>query len=175
MQFVSERKFDLEEHFLKNGLSRRAISKMKDGIDSGDMNPNILKDCTQNELNTIADDYNLTLLQKKAFIKAAKNIDNNNDESTQFAIVSPEDQEFFNDINHFVTLLKNYQKKQFDTKNDNKVEMDKTLKILKENANKIKNTIDNIVNTIENNVCKYVLSATIFCCMLFCFCVLDVL
>ena len=164
-----EKRFDLEEHLFLNGLSRRAISKMKDDIDSGDMNANILKDCTQNELNTIANDYNLTLLQTKAFIKAVKNIDNNNnnnneknnDESTQFVFVSPKDQQFLNDVNHFLTLLKNYQKKQFDTKNENKTGMNKILKSLKENGNKIKNTIDNIVNAIENNVCICIL---LFCC-----------
>ena len=162
----NESQFDLKQHFLKNGLSNRAYLKMSDDIDSGDMNVLTLIECTQNELYTIAKDYNLTVLQTKAFFRAVKSLpgnnnnnnNNNNNESTttQFVFVSPEDQEFLNDINHFVTLLKNYQKKQCQTKNENKTEMNKILKILKENANKIKNIIDNIVNTIENNVCVFV-------------------
>ena len=171
---VNETKFNLEEHLVKHGLSSRAISKMKGDIDSGDMNVNILKECNENELVSMCNDYNLTFLQKKAFIKAVKNLgdnnihnnssnnnnnnnNNSNNNSTQFVFVSPKDQQFLNQIKDFLALIKTFQTKQLGIKNGNKTEIDENIQILKRNANKMKNVIDNIVNTIENNVCMNVL------------------
>ena len=45
---------------------------MKDDIDNGDMNVNILLKCSPNELSSMCDGYGLSFLQKKAFIEAVK-------------------------------------------------------------------------------------------------------
>ena len=62
----------LGHHFQANGLSGTAYAKMEPDIKSGDMNANILGKCSDDELRTIADSYNFTVLQRIAFIKAAK-------------------------------------------------------------------------------------------------------
>ena len=61
----TEQSFDLCKHLRENGLSSQALSKMRKDIDSGDMTVNTLTDCDENELTSISNDYNLTILQKK--------------------------------------------------------------------------------------------------------------
>ena len=135
----SEIGFDLGKHFLKNGLSRSAYHKIAPEIQNGDMNVNILVDCSENDLNTMANQYNFTFLQTKAFIKAVnllkanKNVrvsDNNNNNSnnnnnnnepqlSQFVYVSPEDQSVLNEIDRLGRILKEYEGQCMKTKETN--------------------------------------------------------
>ena len=150
---ANETKFDLEDHLQKHGVTRLALLKMKDD-DSGNMNANILTKCSRNELSSMCDDYGLSFLQKKAFTEAVKLLcnsdDNHNDDSpTRFIFVSP--QERLNDVKTFSNSLQTFKTKQFVIKKNNKSSMHKNIQILKKNANKIKNTIDDIVGSIEKN------------------------
>ena len=57
------------------------------------------------------------------------------------------------EMNTFLNSLQTVKINQCLIKKENLLEFEKNIKIIKIKANNIKNTIDNIVNDIENNVC----------------------
>ena len=171
--------FDLCQHLIENGLTSQALSKMKNDIDNGDMNVNTLIDCDENELNQISNDYNLTILQKKSFVRAVKTLklkhDNTSNNITQFVFVSPEDQKSLNSFDTFLNQLKQLKTKQFSIKKTNKNNVFNNINEIKIQAKKLQNIIDNIVYNIENNVC-----VSCCCCIphlfllcAFCFCLFS--
>ena len=66
----------LEQHFREHGMSARGYEKIKNDVDNGDMIPDILVEFDENELVSMANEYKLTTLQRKAFIKAVKSLPN---------------------------------------------------------------------------------------------------
>ena len=73
---TNEIEIDLERHFKEFGLSAKAYKKIAPDIESGDMNVKILTKCNEEELVRMANDYQLSFLQKKAFIEAIKQLPN---------------------------------------------------------------------------------------------------
>ena len=65
----TEDEVDLEEHFKKNGLSDQSYSKISNHVKSGDINVKILINCDDNELQSIANEYKFSFIQKKGFLK----------------------------------------------------------------------------------------------------------
>ena len=160
---------DLRKHLRNNGVSWKALEKMDADIQSGDMNVNALVDCNDNELDTIANDYQLTILQKKAFIRAVNSLkmvtiqkeekcNDETDRNWNSTSLSAKDQKILMEMDTFLNSLQTVKTNQCLIKKENLLEFEKNIKIIKIKANNIKNTIDNIVNDIENNVC---------CCILF--------
>ena len=95
---------NLEAHFRQHGLSARAYEKMKNDVNNGDMTVDILVKFEEYELNTIANEYSLSTLQKKAFVEAVKllpnlkaNINSNN-KNKQFVFVTPEEQSILKEM-----------------------------------------------------------------------------
>ena len=175
--------FDLRQYLTKNGMSSRALIKMEEDIHSGDMNVNTLVDCDENELNAIANEYQLTILQRKSFIRAATSLklgtnaaqkitkQEKSDHVSQFVFVSPEDQKSLEEMQTFLNDLESFKKKQCSIKEENKLNLNKNLKLMKIKANEIKSTIDNMINDIENNVCMLHVNCALFtfvACVLYC-------
>ena len=65
----TRRSFDLKDYLRENGLSQKALSKLTDDIDSGDMNVNTLQACTDTELKIIAQENKLTFYKQKDSFK----------------------------------------------------------------------------------------------------------
>ena len=84
-----------------------------------------------------------------------KNLTQNedNDAISQFVFMSAEDQLFLREVEAFVNALKTFKASQFDIKKKNKRQVEHNINLLKIKASKIKQTIDNIVNDIETDVC----------------------
>ena len=127
----SEAAVNLSKHFLDNGLSQSAHTKMAPEIENGDMNASILIDCNDNELNIMANQYHFTFLQRKAFIKAvnllklnSKNATTNNKNSNVSGsearfipvYVSPEEQSMLNEINELAEIVGKYRTQCISTK-----------------------------------------------------------
>ena len=66
----SGRLSDLEAHFVRNGLSNKAVDKIREDISSGDMNANILSKFKENELLQLANTYQMSILQRTCKLKA---------------------------------------------------------------------------------------------------------
>ena len=69
------------------------------------------------------------------------------------------------EMNTFLNSLQTVKINQCLIKKENLLEFEKNIKIIKIKANNINNTIDNIVNDIENNVC-FVFYSRILCATL---------
>ena len=152
--------FDLQSHFLQNGVSQRAYAKMADDVESGDMSAMVLSEFNDDDLSAIANGYELTVIQKKTFIRAVKLLpqykhsnNSNNNSNTQSTLVSAKDENMLNEISSFCEKLQEFSSKQFSIKNSNKDKVSSTLNTLKKEACNIKHLIDNIVNSIEKKVC----------------------
>ena len=66
--------FDLRQHFLDNGLSQKAYSKIAEDINSGDMNKGILIKCSDEDISNLAKEMGFTFLQTKAFKEGIKSL-----------------------------------------------------------------------------------------------------
>ena len=166
VQGTGEPEFDLRDYLRQNGLSDKALAKMQDDISSGDMNVNTLKDCTHDELISIANDCNLTILQKNAFIRAVTSLklvvvsnntekkENDNDNDSHGDIyISAQDEKLLNDIDDLKTFINQFIQQQSKTKKKNKNKIELTLSQLKQWSKAMKDSIDNIVSSFQRQVC----------------------
>lgn len=160
---------DLEAHFLQNGMSSVGYSKIKNDIDGGDMSVDILVKFDENELINMANEYQLSTLQRKAFVEAIKilpnskanikinNINNNSnhnnqDRDKQFIFVSPQEQSILNQINRLQEHLTNYSKQCTTVKNTNKKALLSIINKLENCGKLIKESIDTAINTLTQQV-----------------------
>lgn len=123
---------------MQNGLSETAYQKISNDVENGDINIAILKECDENELRVLCNEYNFTFIQKKAFIKAVKLIisdtasnENNNlhfmqepgdehaSQSNRIVPTTPEDEKILDDmktlkdkVNQFYAAQSNIKKSQ---------------------------------------------------------------
>ena len=157
---------DLKEHFLSNGLSNIAYTKLSKDIDNGDMNVDILRKCDENELKMIAKDFGLSYLQQKAFVEAVKllpdaianasiSIRNHNNDKREFIFVSPKDQNILNEMKQASDKLIKFHSGSKQTKKENGKKMSSLLSQLKLYGDRLKLAIDNIVTNIAKNVKLY--------------------
>ena len=173
---------NLKEHFLSNGLSNVAYNKLSKDVDSGDMNVDILCKCDENELKMLAKDYKLTFLQQKAFVEAVKLLKNanasisNNTKSNnnkngdirndnhknqnsdkqeaqfKFIFVSPKDQQILNEMEEAGDKLRQFSSYNKKIKEENVSKISLLIDRLKMYGDKLKQSIDVIVNNITKNV-----------------------
>ena len=155
---------DLIDHFRKNGLSEKAINKIKQDILNGDMQVDLLRECNYDEIAEMCKDYSFNVLQKKAFIKAVKllqnskanernsNNNNTNNKIVQRIYIAPQEQSLFNDIKLLSNNLSNYKNKcqEVDLKNKSTISItcDKLIKY----GNKIKLSVDTTINKLIEKV-----------------------
>ena len=161
----STRVVNLREHFLSNGLSNVAFNKLSKDIDNGDMNVDILCKCDENELKMLAKDYKLTFLQQKAFVEAVKLLknanpsvsdnnkcNNNNKPQAQFIFVSSKDQNILNEMKEAGDKLRQFLSYNKKMKEENASKISLLISQLKIYGDKLKKSIDNIVNNLTKNV-----------------------
>ena len=148
----------LQQHFKRHGLSDAAYSKLEKDIIAGDMNEAILANCTEEELHEIADQYNFTLLQKKAFIKAAKDLNfqrshtTRNKTETQYVYVKPKEQFVLDEINRFRNILTTYTTECKKIKVNNKNEIKSQIKKLRNDSLLIQNAFTKLIKQCENEL-----------------------
>ena len=170
---------DLKEHFLSNGLSNVAYNKLSKDIKNGDMNVDILCKCDENELKMISKDYKLSYLQQKAFVEAVKllpnanasirnkikrnnnnnnsnssndNNNNNNKAQAHFVFVSPKDQNTLNEMKEVGDKLRQFSNHNKKIKEENVTKISLLCNQLKMYGEKLKQSIDNTVNSLIKNV-----------------------
>ena len=178
-QFDYERKHDsnrrktvinLEQHFKNNGLSQTGFDKLKQDVYNGDMRADVLVECTERELNEMANDYQLTILQKKSFIKAVKllpnsranvnnisnhnNIDNNtsNSRNIRHIYITPQEQNVFTKLKELINTLNQHLSQCVNIQNKNKQTILNGIAQLKHYGDKIKKAIDETINTSVQTV-----------------------
>ena len=145
--------FDLEKHFLANGLSRKALNIIGDDISSGDMNVDILSKFNENGLLEVANTYNMNILQKKAFVEAVKllpnykyknknNNNNSNNTQTKHIYVTQQEQEIIDEIKHLNDNLSDYKQEMLQIKSQNKITIETMIIKIQEYGNNIKAMID---------------------------------
>ena len=158
---------NLTKHFLENGLSQSAYNKIAPEIENGDMNVNILIDCNDNDLNTVANQYNFTFLQKKAFIKAANLLKLNNNKNSDtdtgtknkredkfiHIYVSPQEQSILNDISGLTQLLIKYNQECVDVKKNNTNQIKLSILKLQNYKQLLIQCIDQEINKLVKKVC----------------------
>ena len=161
-----ETSIDLEAHFLRNGMSSRGYQKIKNDIDNGDMSVDILVKFDENELIIMANEYNLSTLQKKAFVEAVKllpnskaNAVNNNNKNVnsnhkekEFVFVTQEEQTILNQMDQLKKELRDYTKQCTNVKNNNKSVILSSIKKLENCGKLIKDCVDNAVNVLVKQV-----------------------
>ena len=159
---VTNSEIDLEKHFRSHGMSSRGYLKLKNDIDNGDMSVDVLIEFDENELIKLSNEYNLSTLQKKAFIKAVKLLpkskavaNDNDDIKNNLIFVTPQEQSIMNDINKFQKILNDYSKQCKNVQSKNKNVLISTIKKLENCGKLIKETIDNVINTLVQKVCKF--------------------
>ena len=135
--------FDLKKHFLQNGLSQAGLSKICKDIDGGDMNVEILIKFDEMELNNLSNEYNLTTLQRKAFIESIKMLPNakanSNHVTNQIISKSTRDHESQLFLKSVIETNRNIVK-------NNEKTIDRNIESLENIRNSLKKSIDTIVN-----------------------------
>lgn len=159
---TQQTQIDLEKHLQENGLSEEGMKKLRKDIENGDMNAAILIEFGENELLQLGDEYKLTTLQKKAFIKAVKLLPNSQastddgrkstNETIERIYITQQEQDIFNQMNQLQDNLNNYSTKYKKVKMENKSIIEQSIKKLHIYATKLKNTIDNSVNALIKQV-----------------------
>ena len=154
--------FDLETHFKRNGMSDIAYDKIAGDVSSGDMNVDILTEFDENELIALANDYKLTRLQAKAFIKGVKLLPNakiNNHKNTEKSFVhiarTPKEQSVTETLNQLLSNLNKCDEQYTHIVSKNKnliksniVKIDRYVRIIKQ-------SVDDAANTIVQKVCFF--------------------
>lgn len=154
---------DLERHLKEHGLSEQGYQKIYPDIENGDMSADILAEFDENELLSMADGYNMTILQKKAFIKGVKMLPNSKasiesvqphdgGESVKHIFLTSEEQAVLTQIHQLKDNLHDHSTSFNDVKNENKSTIEQTIEKLKVYGNTLKNTIDNTVNALIEQV-----------------------
>lgn len=165
---------DLEEHFKQHGMSTAGYKKIQKDIENGDMTVNILTQFNESELIKMStDDYNMTTLQRKAFIEAIKLLPNSkasainfavdNDEKKQnendvdqhvkeFVYVEPQEQGILNQITQLKKRLDIHLKQCLNVKIENKNKIVAAIDKLKIAREKIKQSVDDAINILVAKV-----------------------
>ena len=146
--------FDLIEHFQKNGLSENALNKIKKDILSGGMKVDLLCERTYDEIVEMCKDYGFSVLQQKAFIKVVKLLPNSNanNDSDNNSKGTPQEQVLSNDIKMLSTKVSNYKNKCQEIDLKNKSAISNTCDKLVQYGNKIKESVDIIINKLIEKV-----------------------
>ena len=151
-------KFDLEKNLKENGLSVQGYEKIRKDIENGDMNADILTEFDEDELSSLAAQYDLTMLQKKAFVKAVKSLpnckanENDNHVKEKRIYITPKEQSLLNHIKEFSNNLSNYKNKCQEIDIKNKSTISNTCDKLLKYGNKIKQSVDIIINNLVKKV-----------------------
>ena len=173
---------ELSNHFLENGLSRSAYNKIAPEIENGDMNVSILIECSDNDLNIMANQYNFTFLQKKAFIKAvnllklnnqSKNNSSNksNDDSKDLGAplvpihLSPREQSILKKIDQLEDKLRQYGKECGKIKITNLNKINLAILKLENYKTLLIQCVDDEINKLVKKVCMLYV-----CCQLLVYC-----
>ena len=155
---------NLEQHFKNNGLSEIGFNKLKEDIDNGDMRVDVLIECTEKELDELANDYKFTILQKKSFIKAVKllpnskaNVSNTNNNNTNIRhiYITPQEQKVFMKIQQLTNTLNQHSLQCTNVQNKNKQTIENGIELLKHYGNAVKQAIDEVINTAVQKVNFY--------------------
>ena len=161
----NEERINLSKHFLDHGLSQSAYEKIAPEIENGDMNATILIDCDDNDLILMANEYNFTFLQKKAFINAVNllkpNINNRkhdpdkNSNEPHFVpvYVSAEEQSILNDITKLGQMLIQHSKRSCETKANNLNQMTAAVEALKNYKKLLIQLLSEEINKLIKKVC----------------------
>ena len=160
---------NLSKHFLENGLSQSAYNKIAPEIENGDMNVSILIDCNDNELDMMANQYNFTFLQKKAFIKAVNSLKlhskkkdngnsmtggvNSNEPEVVAVYLSLEEQSMLNEVNKLVEILGKYRAQCVSTKEHNLNEIKSSILKLENCKKLLIQSVDEVINKLVKTVC----------------------
>ena len=151
---------DLEKHLKCHGLSVQGYNKVRKDVLSGDMSVDILIEFDENELINLANEYGLTTLQKKAFVKGVMTLPNYSKKTTQkkekekFIYVTPQEQKMFGEINELTKLLENYSIECLNDAKSNKNILLKNISNLKKCGNLLKQSIDKTIDHVVHKV-KY--------------------
>ena len=158
---------DLERHLKSHGLSVVGYNKLSKDVLSGDMSVDILIEFDENELINLANEYGLTTLQKKAFIKAVMLLPNYCKQTTEkkenekekekekekeFVHVTPQEQKMLDEINELLQLLENYSIQCLKNAKYNKNILLKNMTNLKKCGNLLKQSIDKTIDDIVHKV-----------------------
>ena len=159
---------NLEKHFRSHGLSATGYSKIAADVANGDMTVDILVEFPENELINLADEYDLSTLQKKAFVKAVKllpnskantpYLDNNNSTSLsgrsiiQDVYITQQERNTLADIKKLESAMNEYLEKCTNIQNGNKKKIVENIEHLQKCSNIMKQAIDNAINTLIKKV-----------------------
>ena len=154
--------FDLEKHLKSNGLSVQGYNKLSNDVLSGDMSVDILIEFDENELINLSNEYGLTTLQKKAFVKGVMTLPNyhskkektteKKEKEKEFVYVTPQEQKMFDEINQLKKLLENCSIECLNDKKCNKNLLLKNISNLKKCGDLLKQSIDKTIDHVVHKV-----------------------